>query len=243
MVDEGYVVKKGQLLAWMSSTERAALLDAARARGEAELKRWESFYKPTPIIAPIDGTVISRSVEPGQTFTNQDAILVMSDRLTVKAQVDETDIAQIALDQRARITLDAYPDQVIPAKVVQIAYDATTVNNVTTYIVDVLPDLAPAQMRSGMTANVSFLVTTKENVLLVPMEAVQVNEEQQFVLTKIASKAVPHKALVQLGLNDGRNAEVVSGLTAGATVLLLQKKGPAVRKSNPFTPFGQKKKS
>ncbi|HTL12039.1 MAG TPA: efflux RND transporter periplasmic adaptor subunit, partial [Bdellovibrionota bacterium] len=149
LVREGAHVRKGQVLAWMSSTERAALLDAARAQGPEELKRWEADYKPTPILAPIDGTIILRNVESGQTFTNSDSVFVMSDRLTVKAQVDETDISQIKLRQKGRIVLDAYPDQEVPGDVDQIAYDAKTVNNVTTYDVDVLPERTPAFMRSG----------------------------------------------------------------------------------------------
>src|SRR4051812_46219417 len=153
LVNEGDVVKKGQVIAWMSSTERAALLDAASARGEDELKQWEEMYKPTPILAPIPGTIIARNVESGQTFTVSDAILSMSDRLTVKAQVDETDIAEIKLKQTASIVLDAYPRAQIEAVVDQIAYDAKTVNNVTTYVVDVLPTTTPKYMRSGMTAN------------------------------------------------------------------------------------------
>jgi macrolide-specific efflux system membrane fusion protein len=79
LVKEGQYVKKGQELALVSSTERAALIDAARARGTEEQKKWEAYYKPMPILAPINGMIILRSIEPGQTFTTQDAVLVMSD--------------------------------------------------------------------------------------------------------------------------------------------------------------------
>ena len=96
-----------------------------------------------------------RNIEPGQTFTSQDAVFVMSDRLTVKAQVDETDIAKIALKQGAR-GARRLSDQSMPAHVDQIAYDAKTVSNVTTYEVDVLPETTPAFMRSGMTVSVAF---------------------------------------------------------------------------------------
>ena len=94
-VREGQVVKKGQVLLWMSSSERAALIVAARARGADEVRRWEEFYRATPVVAPIDGTVILRKVESGQSFTGADALLVIADRLLVEAQVDETDIAQV----------------------------------------------------------------------------------------------------------------------------------------------------
>lgn len=161
LVKEGQKVRVGQILAWMSSTERAALLDAARAQGADEIKKWEELYKPTPILAPLSGIVILKNVEPGQTFTTTDAVFALSDRLTVKAQVDETDIAEIKVKQTAIVTLDAYPDQKIPAVVDQIAFEAKTVSNVTTYIVDVVPDSEPEFMRSGMTANIKFFVKSK----------------------------------------------------------------------------------
>ncbi|MFH1848394.1 MAG: biotin/lipoyl-binding protein, partial [Candidatus Omnitrophota bacterium] len=91
LVREGDRVKEGDILAWMSSTERAALVDAARAQGEEALRYWEEAYKKTPVIAPINGEVIVRSVEPGQTVTASDTVLVLSDRLVVSAQFDETD--------------------------------------------------------------------------------------------------------------------------------------------------------
>lgn len=91
----GALVKKGQIIAWMSSTERSALLDAARAKGDKEFKRWEKLYRPTPIISPIDGTIIFQKIEAGQSFSTADDIFILSNRLTVKAQVDETDIAKV----------------------------------------------------------------------------------------------------------------------------------------------------
>ena len=99
LVEEGEKVKIGQTLAWMSSTERAALLDAARARGPDEMKYWEDVYKPTPLIAPIDGDVIVSKDEPGQTVTSSDVVVVLSDQLIVQAHVDETDIGKIKVGQ------------------------------------------------------------------------------------------------------------------------------------------------
>ena len=68
LVTEGQKVKKGEVLAWMSSSDRAALLDAARSKGEEELKHWEDVYKPAPIVAPLNGFIIQRAVEPGSRF-------------------------------------------------------------------------------------------------------------------------------------------------------------------------------
>jgi macrolide-specific efflux system membrane fusion protein len=237
LIDEGVKVRKGQVLAWMSSTERAALLDAATSKGAAELAQWEEMYKPTPILAPINGTIILRSVEAGQTFTSVDSVFTMSDRLTVKAQVDETDIAQIKLKQKAIITLDAYAKETVPAIVDQIAFDAKTVNNVTTYLVDVLPEKTPEFMRSGMTANVTFDVETKEQVLLIPSDAVKISANRSVVMVPSQEEKQPaEERVIKTGSTDGKRVEVLDGLAENETILipefrLNEKKGGA-------SPFG-----
>lgn len=242
LVSEGDKLKKGDVMAWISSTERAAILDSVRSSGKQELKRWEDLYRPTPVIAPIDGTLILRSVETGQSFTTTDAIFVMADRLTVKAQIDETDIAQVKNGQAAVITLDAYPRDSIQGKVVHVAYDATVTNNVTTYAVDVLPDLVPDFMRSGMTANVNVEVENKKDILLVPISAVTTTDDGQFVEVKQGDKRT--SVSVELGLDNGKVAELLEGPLENEIVLV---KGPAPTKgkkagSNPFMPTGPRGK-
>lgn len=215
LIKEGQAVKKGQVLAVMSSTERTALLDAARSQDRSEYKKWEALYRPTPILAPLDGTVILRSIEAGQTVTNADAILVMSDRLIVKAQVDETDMALIELKQKAEVVLDAYSKETIPATVDHIAFESTTTNSVTTYDIDILPDETPKFMRSGMTANITFYVNVKENALLVPTETIHYEKGQAYVLTKNPNetrRSSHIKKIVKVGLSDGKNSEILEGL-------------------------------
>lgn len=246
LVKEGQLVKKGQTLAWMSSTERAALLDAARSKGTEELQHWEELYRATPILAPINGTIILRNVESGQTFTNQDSIFVMSDRLTIKAQVDETDIAQIKLKQKAEVVLDAYAKQSIPAHVDQIAFDAKTVNNVTTYIVDVLPEETPAYLRSGMTANVTFYITEKKDTLLIPSEAIKTEDGKFYVLTAATNQRDPPiPKQVEVGISDGKRSEILSGVTVEDTVLMVRLKSKGGKsaggQSNPFSPMGTRR--
>jgi macrolide-specific efflux system membrane fusion protein len=245
LIAEGAIVKKGQILAWMSSTERAAMLDAASSKGAQELKDWEEMYRATPILAAINGTIIQKNVESGQTFTTTEAILVMSDRLTVKAQVDETDIAQIKLKQKAKITLDAYPEETIEAHVDQIAFDAKTVNNVTTYIVDVLPDVAPAYMRSGMTANVTFNVQNKSDIIVIPTEAIKNIEGRNLVMIPNPKdpKDKPIEHEVQLGLTDGKKTEIVKGLNEGDIILVQEFKLSDKKSgsSSPFSPMGSPK--
>jgi macrolide-specific efflux system membrane fusion protein len=238
LVDEGDEVKKGQILAWMSSTERAALLDAARAKGAAEVKRWEEIYRPTPIMAPINGTIILRNVEAGQTFSNADSVFSMSNRLTVKAQVDETDLAQIKKGQTATVVLDAYPREEIPGKVEKLAYDAKTVNNVTTYTVDVLPNRTPDFMRSGMTANVTFLISEKVDVLTLPSEAIKfVNGKATVLLPNPDKRRQPIEQPIKIGITDGRRTELLEGLEEGATILIENlSMGGKQGGGNPFMP-------
>jgi macrolide-specific efflux system membrane fusion protein len=239
LVNEGVMVKKGQVLAWMSSTERAALLDAATSQGPRELKQWEALYKPTPILAPINGTIILRNVESGQTFTNADSVFTMSDRLTVKAQVDETDISQVKLKQKAVLVLDAYAKESIPAIVDQIAFDAKTVNNVTTYLVDVLPEKTPEFMRSGMTANVTFEVELKAAVLVIPTDALKTADGRISVMAPASDpKEKPVEKQITTGITDGKRVEVLEGLEEGETILvpefkLAEKKGGASSPSPP----------
>jgi len=235
---EGDVVRRGKILAWMSSTERAALLDSARAKGEEELKKWEDIYPATPIMAPISGTIVLKNVEQGETFTSTDSLFSMSDRLTVKAQVDETDIADIEVKQRAEIILDAYSNEKIPAVVDKIAFDATTVNNVTTYIVDVLPKKVPDFMRSGMTANVTFYVSSKENILLIPSEAIKTREGKSLV--RMREKGEEFEREISVGETNGKQTEVVSGLNAGDIILLPQLKLEKGKNgSSPFSPMNR----
>ncbi|MCX5712736.1 MAG: efflux RND transporter periplasmic adaptor subunit [Candidatus Omnitrophica bacterium] len=159
---EGDLVKEGQILAWMSSTERAALLDAARAQGAEAMKYWEEVYKATPLISPVSGEVIVSTNEPGQTVTAADIVIVLSDHLVAQAQVDETDIGKVKAGQGVLVTLDAYPQIKVKGKVDHIFYESKLVNNVNIYQVDIVLETVPAVFRSGMTATVNIIENTKE---------------------------------------------------------------------------------
>jgi len=238
-VKEGDQVKVGQILAWMSSTERAALLDNARGQGEETLKYWEDAYKPIPLSAPIDGEVIVATTQPGQTVTTTDAVVVLSDKLIVRAQVDETDIGKIKLGQEATISLDAYPDIAIKAKVDHIYYESETSNNVTIYKVDLVPDEVPAFFRSGMNATVDFKAEARENALLVPVGAVHKENNESYVIVKEEGATNPVKRVVKLGITDDKNYEVLSGVTAEDTLLITTTKyvlPTTSTGSNPFLP-------
>lgn len=240
LVKEGEKVKIGQTLVLMSSTERAALLDAARARGPEEIKYWADVYKPTPLLSPIDGEVIVSKDEPGQTITSNDVVVVLSDQLIVQAQVDETDIGKIRVGQTATISLDAYPQIKITGKVDHIYYESQTVNNVTIYQVDILPDQVPAVFRSGMSATVNVVENAKDNVLVLPVGAINWDKEGAYVLIKGKAKGQkPEERRVGIGISDEKNVEIVSGLTPEDKVMIVSqqyKANTAKASTNPLMP-------
>ncbi len=244
LVQEGDKVKIGQILAWMSSTERAALVDAARSQGDEVLKYWEDVYKKTPIISPIDGEAIVRSVEPGQTVTTSDPILVLSDRLIVNGQFDETDIARVEIGQGATITLDAYPDTKLEGIVVHIAYESEIMNNVTIYNVDILPNDIPAILRSGMSVTIEVIENISQDAVTVPSSAVHFDGERQFVLAQEGSGKIVERD-VEVGLSNDRISEIISGLSQKDSIVAEDTSYLPKRKNtgtNPFMPSSRKKK-
>ncbi len=243
LVVEGQKVKTGDILALMSSTDRAALMDAARLQGASTMKSWEDVYKPTPLIAPIDGDVIVKAVEPGQTVTQADAVIVLSDRLIVETQVDETDIGKVKLGQEAVITLDAYPQMEVKAKVDHVSYESKTVSNVTIYAVDIVPEQVPEVFRSGMSANVKIIQSSQEHLLLVSQQAVTKENGKNFILIGQGRGVKPLVQEVELGLSDGENVQVTRGLAEDDKVLIVSvvskgTKGTAKKAGSPFMPAG-----
>ncbi|WP_076792187.1 efflux RND transporter periplasmic adaptor subunit [Chlorobium sp. KB01] len=240
LVDEGQLVSKGTVLAMLSSTERAALLDAARLQGKSEQGYWNNVYKKTAVIAPMDGQVIVRSVNPGQTVTTSDSLFVLSDHLIVKAYVDETDIGRVKTGQRAVIGLDAYPEIRVNGVVEHIYYESRLQNNVSIYNVDVIPDRIPEVFRSGMSANIRIIVQEHAGSLLLPQRAVQSRNGSQVVMQKKRGKDGGQRyTRVKTGLLDDGKIEILSGITDSSVVLLPDSSFVLPKKSggrNPFTP-------
>jgi len=234
---EGDAVKAGQTIAVMSSSDRAAVLDAARARGGDALARWMDVYKATPVMAPLDGTIIARNIEPGQAVSAADDLFVLSDVLIIEAQVDETDLGSVATGQSCRIVIDAYPDRPFSGRVSHIAFEAKTVQNVTVYAVEIMPDEIPPFMRSGMTAHVTFLAKSAQGVLCIPVEAVQGDGLNKSVNVGDPEKNAP--VAIKTGLSDGRMIEVQTGLAEGDVVLVPRIISGQLddSRSNPFMPL------
>ncbi|MFC1751773.1 efflux RND transporter periplasmic adaptor subunit [Thermoproteota archaeon] len=211
LVQEGDIIQAGNIVAYMSSTERAALLDAAKAMSSSEYAKWKNVYKPVQIIAPISGEIIVRAIEPGQTINSTDTIVVVSDRLIVKAEVDETDVGKIVLGQRAKIILDAYPENTATGTVVHISYESNLVNNVTIYEVDIVPSEIPPFFRSGMSAAIEIIIAEKKKVVTIPLSVLHEKNGKTYVLLKNADNTTNMKS-VTTGLKNGIKAEIISGL-------------------------------
>ncbi len=238
-VDEGQAIKAGEVLALLSSTERSSLLDAAKLKDADTLAYWESVYNPIPLVSPIDGDVIAREFEPGQSVTPSDAILVLSDRLIVVAQVDETDIGYVKKGQRALIRLDAYPDIEVEGTVSHISFESLLMNNVTIYEVNILPDEIPDVFRSGMSANTDIIREEKGDVLLLPSYVIREEAGQKFVTVEEA-RGRKKSVQIAIGISDGDNTEIRSGLSSTDTVLWVQESRDSVlgrdKGANPFMP-------
>jgi len=244
LVKEGQSVEKGEVLAWMSSSERATLLDAARSQGEDEYQHWKEVYKPAPVVAPLDGFIIQRNIEPGQSVTASDAILVMADKLIVKAQVDETDIGKIRVGQGVVIELDAYQGQKIAGKVEHIAYESELINNVNVYYVDILPSRVPSFFRSGMSATVNFTQQEKKGVLLLPLNAFKKVSGRSYVFIRNTDTGKTSGVQIETGLENTNHVEVVSGLKEGDEVAIptsaMVESLSRERRRGPINPFQKK---
>jgi macrolide-specific efflux system membrane fusion protein len=212
LVANGTFVKQGQVLAVMSSTDRAALIDAARAASAKEYEFWQKVYKPAPLLAPLDGRIISTGVVPGEVVVTAQTVFTMSDHLIVEANVDETDLDQIWVGQKVAITFEGFPDAKLNGTVHEIAQDSTTVNNVTTYQVNIYFDETPSFVVSGLSTNLWFHVSERENVLRVPTDAITPEGK---VLVVPGKDQDPVLEPVRVGATDGLYTEIVSGLKEG----------------------------
>lgn len=226
LVAEGDTVRRGQIIAWMSSSDRAAILDSAQAEGPEQVKEWQDAYLATPVIAPQPGLIILSGVVEGQTVDPSVVIYAMSDVLIISASVDETDIGRIRLGMPAKIVLDAYPDRTETGKVFDILYEGKNTSNVIQYTVKIKLPRVPAYYRSEMTANVSFIVSRKDKALVVPADAVRDRDGESQVLVPGPDGADQWQD-VDTGIENDKWVEIVDGLDPGDSVVI--RRAPYVR--------------
>ena len=218
LIAEGARVLRGSVVGTISSAERVTLLDAAAARGQEELRKWDDMIKPAPLVAPVSGIVINRNAEPGRTVSAETELLTISDRLIVRAQLHEDDIAKISTGQRVQVTVDAMPDMLVTGTVERIACDARLANNVHTYEADLAVPNLPANVRSGMGANITFTLAHRTNVLLLPSSAIRESDGVATVQLADHNNAGT-RLTIKTGLHDGQMVEIVSGLSEGQAVV------------------------
>ncbi len=217
---EGDMKKKGQILAWVSSSERTALLDSLKMKDSTpqEKKMVEEAYNLTPVVSPIDGMVIKRAVEPGQSVNVAKEIAVLSDRLIIKAYVDETDIGSMKEGQKAEFYLDSFPKDSYEGNVISIAREAILKEGVTVYEVKILAVKNIPVMRSGMTADVRVTTEVRSKALYLPKKAITYKDGNTFVRLKDdKTKKVTDKK-VETGATNEKTIEILSGLGENDTV-------------------------
>ena len=189
------------------------------------------------ITSPIDGIVLSRAVEEGQTvaasFETPELFTIAQDltNMQVVADVDEADIGNVKEGERVMFTVDAYPDDTFEGEVTQVRLEATEDNNVITYEVVISAPNDSLLLKPGLTANVTIYTAERSASLSVPSKALRINPTKDTVgKHKIEDCDGKNKVWtiegntvkayeVQIGMTDGINTEILSGVSAGMEVI------------------------
>lgn len=203
-----------------------------------EVQRAQTNLGYATITSPIDGVVLSKSVEEGQTvaasFSTPELFTIAQDltNMQVVADVDEADIGDVKEGERVTFTVDAYPDDTFEGEVKQVRQEATTTNNVVTYEVVISAPNADLKLKPGLTANVTIYTAERKGVLSVPSKALRFTPQKETVgKMKIVDAAnaknkvwtiegnsiVAHK--VNIGMTDGTNTQIVGGIAEGTKVV------------------------
>jgi len=214
------------------------------------------------ITSPIDGVVLSKAVEEGQTvaasFNTPELFTIAQDltNMRVIADIDEADIGGVKEGQRVSFTVDAFPDDQFEGHVTQVRQQATTESNVVTYEVVISAPNNDLKLKPGLTANVTIFTLEKNDVLTVPAKALRftINEALLQEGQKIEDCPGNHKLwtldgntfkahAVEIGTSNGVSTEIISGIAAGTDVLTdftisggEEESGASGQASNPFMP-------
>lgn len=208
------------------------------ATAKEQVQRAQTNLGYATITSPIDGTVISKSVEEGQTvaasFNTPELFTIAKDltNMQVVADVDEADIGAVKEGDRVTFTVDAYPDDTFEGTVKQVRLQATTTNNVVTYEVVISAQNADLKLKPGLTANVTIYTQEHTGVLAVANKALRftptketVGKDMKIVDCKGKNKVwtLDGKTLtahpVSIGQTDGMHTEITKGLKAGQQIV------------------------
>lgn len=209
------------------------------ASAKEEVQRAQTNLGYATITSPIDGVVLSKSVEEGQTvaasFSTPELFKIAQDltNMQVVADVDEADIGDVKEGERVSFTVDAYPDDTFEGTVKQVRQEATTTNNVVTYEVVISAPNADLKLKPGLTANVTIYTAERKGVLSVQSKALRFTPQKETVgkmkivdhtgnaknkvWTIEGNKIVAHK--VNIGMTDGTNTQILNGISAGVKVI------------------------
>lgn len=202
-----------------------AQVDAARAQitqARANLSTAETNLGYTKIIAPVDGTIISREIDLGQpvaaSFQAPQLFTIAQDltKMQIEVSVSEADIGKVEVGQDVTYTLDGYQDSLFKGKVTQVRISPTTVSNVVTYTVIVAVNNEDLKLIPGMTANVSIITDKRENVLCAPSLALKYNPNTDGTRYKtqgiwvLEKKNKPKRIEITTGASDDSRIEIIS---------------------------------
>ncbi len=190
----------------------------------AALKTAETNLRYTRILSPVDGIVVSRNVDVGQTvaasFQTPTLFTIAQDltKMQIDTSVDEADIGKVKVGEDVDFTVDAYPDVTFKGKVGQVRISPVTVQNVVTYDVVVMVENPELKLKPGMTANVSIIVAEKKDVVKVPNAALRFKpsekvrtQQQKGAGVWILENGKPRRIAVTSGIGDGNYTELTSG--------------------------------
>lgn len=228
----------------VSADEYENALLAYKQAQETVKERYENVQKAqtnlgyATITSPIDGVVLAKEVEEGQTvaasFSTPTLFTIARDLtdMRVIADVDEADIGDVKEGERVSFTVDAFPDDVFSGTVTQVRQEATTTNNVVTYEVVISAPNKDLKLKPGLTANVTIYTLEKSNVLSVPNKALRFTPTKELAgNAKIKDISGNGKKVwtfnnnvfeahaIKVGISDGVNTEILGGLPKGTKVV------------------------
>lgn len=217
-----------------NSVAQLALEQAQVKQAQASLNSAQTELSYTEIKAPVDGIVISKAVEVGQTvaasFETPELFSVAEDltKMQIEASVVEADIAKVKEGQKVRFTVDSYSDDYFYGTVTQVRNEATTTSNVVTYTVVIGIDNTNMKLKPGMTANVEIITAEEKGVMLVPNQALRFYIDDSDTAKRYKDRGVwiiknghPERVTVKIGVSDDDNTQILeSTLKIGDEVIV-----------------------
>ncbi len=172
------------------------------------------------VISPIDGVVVSLFVSPGEELIGSEELVVISNfqQMEMEISVDELDINKLSIGQEATINVDALPDIELSGRIIGIAYEGITTNDITRYTVTLAVDYTEG-LKGGMSATAIIVTAKKDNVLRVPSEAVTTKNGQSII--QVLADGRLQSRVIKTGLSTDRWTEITDGLQEGEEIVVV----------------------